>query len=460
MPERRAILHIGTEKTGTSSLQVFLSKNRDRLNARGFHFARFAGPVSHEHLAAYAMDDDKRDDMRLGIGVHSDADLHAFRARLEAEAEAEIEAHEGRLFLFSGEHCSSRLVTHVEVERLWCLLAPHFDRVDVAVYLRRQDELAVSLYSTAMKSGNPWLPILPRPEVVAEKFDYSRVLDRYAAVFGADRVHPRLFDRSELAGGSVIQDFLEVWDLGSGYEMVPRVNESLEPEAQEFLRRINGFVPPVVDGRSNPIRGDLPTPISRAYAGKGRRPARADAEAFQAFFAESNEAVRARWFPERESLFSTDFSGYPETEDTNALTADQAVEMAAELWRHLRERELRALCDLAIRDGQIAEMLGDRAAAVGHYARAVGLDPDRPMPATRLKELEAEGAAADDREDSKVRAEWLRTGGTGGLIVTDQSEAPWAGALAAEARTHKLRKRFSLNGLRRLVGLPPVQPGP
>lgn len=462
MPEpRRAILHIGTEKTGTSSLQSFLARNRDRLNARGFHYPVFAGPVSHEGLAAYAMADDRFDDLRLNQTVHDAAELAAFRADFERRAAEELAAHAGRTIIFSGEHCSSRLRSRAEVARLKALLGRFFDRIDVAVYLRRQDEVAVSLYSTALKSGNEWSSIFPALRDVSRHFDYDGMLRRWASEFGPGHVHPRIFAPDEMAGGSVVEDFCEIWKLGGGYQAVARTNESLCPPAQEFLRRLNRAVPPVVSGRTNALRGDLAQPISRAYAGKGRRPARAEAQAFLAQFADTNEAVRARWFPERKQLFPDNFSAYPEHEDPTGLTVDEAVEMAAHLWRHLRGRELSLLTDLAIRDGQIAELLGDTAAACEHYRRAVAVSPDRPLPRERLEALsaavEGRGAPAPSR---RALTAWIRTGGVAGRVTTDQSGTPWREAQLAEERTAAWRKRLSLNGLRRLLRLPPAQPGP
>ena len=52
--------------------------------------------------------------------------------------------------------------------------------------------------------------------------------------------------------------------------------------------------------------------VTRVLRGEGWLPTRAEAQAFQARFEESNEAVRARWHPEREALFSRDYSKLPE----------------------------------------------------------------------------------------------------------------------------------------------------
>ena len=53
-PSRSAILHIGTEKTGTTTLQVMLAGKRPALADLGYRYASAPGDISHTALAAYA----------------------------------------------------------------------------------------------------------------------------------------------------------------------------------------------------------------------------------------------------------------------------------------------------------------------------------------------------------------------------------------------------------------------
>lgn len=59
-PPPRIVLHIGPHKTGTTSIQDFLSRNRDALLARGIDFPLFGrterGAQAHRHFSAYARD--------------------------------------------------------------------------------------------------------------------------------------------------------------------------------------------------------------------------------------------------------------------------------------------------------------------------------------------------------------------------------------------------------------------
>ena len=51
-------LHIGVEKTGTTSIQSFLAANRTALRAEGRLYPIVPGAVGHLGLVAFALDDD------------------------------------------------------------------------------------------------------------------------------------------------------------------------------------------------------------------------------------------------------------------------------------------------------------------------------------------------------------------------------------------------------------------
>ncbi len=424
-----AILHIGTEKTGTTTLQAFLKQNRAVLDQHGFHHPVFAGRINHTGLAAYASDDAVRDDLRIDLGIHDAEGLKRFRHQFEVDAAAEVDRNRERIFVFSNEHCSSRLTTPQQIARLRDFLARFFDRVTVTVYLRRQDQVAVSLYSTLLKFGGDRWEILPDPRLRSTYWDYDRLLALWADAFGAENVVPRIFDRAELFGGSVVSDFVRQWGLGQGFGDVRDTNESLQPHAGEFLRRLNTAFPGYVNGEFNRMRGELGARIGTLFPGRGPKPSRAEAMAFYQGFAAPNEAVRARWFPARATLFPEDFSSYPETAENREFSFDEAIEVATALWRETQAKEIELRYGLAVRDGQIAELQGDSEGAMQAYQRAVRIDPNRPLAEWRLEGLRKQ--------------------------IAEQTTARWALEDARLVQRLRLRKRVSLNGIRRLLGVAP-----
>src|SRR5215469_5693606 len=84
-------LHIGTQKTGTTSLQHYLSANRERLLERGFLYPSSTGRINHVGITAYSRDEEKIDLIRKRCGIESSAEVHAYRRRLKQELNDEVE---------------------------------------------------------------------------------------------------------------------------------------------------------------------------------------------------------------------------------------------------------------------------------------------------------------------------------------------------------------------------------
>ncbi|MDQ4085979.1 MAG: hypothetical protein M3165_09200, partial [Actinomycetota bacterium] len=57
MATRRVFLHIGQGKTGASTIQGFLARNRDSLASRGYLYPALSGWDRHLELSLYARPD-------------------------------------------------------------------------------------------------------------------------------------------------------------------------------------------------------------------------------------------------------------------------------------------------------------------------------------------------------------------------------------------------------------------
>ena len=63
------ILHIGTEKTGTTSIQEFLGINRAALAEQGLHVPEFLGARTHRWAAYMAENVDRIDHFSKELGL-------------------------------------------------------------------------------------------------------------------------------------------------------------------------------------------------------------------------------------------------------------------------------------------------------------------------------------------------------------------------------------------------------
>jgi hypothetical protein len=331
-------LHIGTEKTGTTSLQEFLRLNRGRLRARGVQYPKLPGPGNQIALSTAALEDVQRSVAHI-FDLLSLADIAAFREQVSTTLSEAFTGSTSRIAILSNEHCSSRLLSGAEVQTLHDMLRPYFDRMFIVVYLRRQDEFLLSTYSTAVKTGLRWPLALPPVDSKRDRrYDYWKLLSRWAGVFGRDAMICRRFDRSTLKGGDIVEDFLETIGLENdpAFEVPPNQNESLDAVSLEFLRLMNGYI-----GSRGPLRFRLHTLLAKIGNGPLMTlPAETLAE-FMRDLHESNRQVAEEYFggardDSDDPLFAPLKFSRPRVEQPQ-MSLDDAVKMFARVWAGANE---------------------------------------------------------------------------------------------------------------------------
>lgn len=340
----RCVLHIGTEKTGTSSIQHFLAKNRDAFAADGVVYSRSTGTkggsqwgfVACAHPRAWATD--------IGpfLGFATEEGRDAYCERFVRDLQAEFDRARGATTLVvSSEHMHSRLIDVDLITRLKAFLDPWVDRFEVVLYLRRQDRVSAALYATQVKSGNPeprFFPPMPGG-VIRYYFDYDAIYDNWSTVFGADAIRVGLFAPANWQDGDLITDFCARAGLDISGKQRPEawLNTGLDRIGSQFLTEVNRQLPTLIGHERNRERTDLANLISRLCGGRHVPATRRQAEEFQALFAEANDRLRRKIFPDRPgSLFDDDFHEYPEAIEAIEPRYEDAVALAIRLWREAR----------------------------------------------------------------------------------------------------------------------------
>jgi len=311
----QAFIHIGTEKTGTTSIQAMLQANRANLLGQGVAYLKSPGLRSHRELAAYCMRADRFDDFFKANFITTAEERAAYRAKFLKRFLSEL-AHlppAVHTVLASSEHFHSRLLHQDEMETLRQLFAPLCERITVITYLRPQVDTAISDYSTALKCGHvASLHDFVHSRCVPDNpyYNYQEYLQKWAGVFGRENLRVRLFDRAEFVNGDLLQDFLAQLTPGLAEfvntGLAPQ-NRSLDQLGQCLLKAVNRHLPQFIEGLGfNELNMDLVRLISVRAAGPSPQLEQELRKAVQARFAAGNEQVRREYFPQRPRLFAQD----------------------------------------------------------------------------------------------------------------------------------------------------------
>ena len=311
------ILHIGTEKTGTTTIQEFLHLNRNLLADKGIYFPKSIGMRNHRPLASWCLSYEKDATYLKMNNLTEMAQRKAWREDFLAKFEEEISGlkPEIKQVIITSEHFSSLLNHPTEIETLKLLLDKWFTSITVIVYLRRQDSFVVSRYSTVCKAGIVMKSILPNPTTLRPLVNYQDLLRKWSRVFGKESITPRIFNPVGFINHDLLQDFIRVCKLPENmdYQIPVNKNVSFSETAQEIMQCFNKKINQGNENRElQKLRYTIFENVNKNYPGPGKKPLRHEALEFYKFFEASNNQVAREWFS-REKLFDEDFSMYPET---------------------------------------------------------------------------------------------------------------------------------------------------
>jgi hypothetical protein len=352
----KAIVHIGTEKTGTTSIQEFLYQNRKRFKTAGFHFIQSAGEQNNRILPAYCIDDEKPDDFFRDKGLQTLEQRIEFKREFIKEFEGEIHSLSGNIHtvIISSEHFHSRIRTEREMDNVYRLLSTYFSEFKIICYLREQATTCTSGYSTNMKTGGveSFDTYLQRCNPNNYFFNYYDMLGNWERCFGFGALDVSLFAQDRFLNGDLLDDFTAKIDpalLGKLTKPIRAENESLKPIGQALARAIN-ITFPMRTGRpeAHELRDRCKKVIIESFTGKGQQPRPGVRRKIYGSFIESNERVRQKYFPQIETLFPppTEIS-----EESYSITEDDFQGIAAVFYvlkRHgkgtMLEQEYASVC--------------------------------------------------------------------------------------------------------------------
>lgn len=309
----KCYLHIGTEKTATTTLQQFFSANKNILFENNIIYTKAAGVTNNQLLSVAAYNPSRRDDCTKRNNIETDEQLLTFQKKIIQNLNKEIESEKKYCskIIFSSEHFQSRLTEVEEIERLKQILINFgLSEFFVIVYLRRPADIASSLYSTAIKFGNYQLDEPPPPTNYYWKniCHHKSTIIKFETVFGKAAIIPRIFDKNEFFNNNIIDDILNV--IGAPncdrYVIPDKQNKSISLLGIRLLKHLNQLILKSNDNENIQKRNSLVSLVEKLFSDNKYVMPRRLYELYDLKFAESNEWVRAHYFPNKDLLFASD----------------------------------------------------------------------------------------------------------------------------------------------------------
>lgn len=255
------VLHVGMDKTGTSSIQVLLHCNRARLRELGVLVPESPGKTRHMRLSLFVKSDDEVANS-IVWSRQPQSDPAEFRAAFQRNLYAEIEESGLERVLFTDEGLFG--TSEPTLGRLGRFSHAIGRSVRLVTYLRRQDDHLISRYQQQVKVGrtqrlDEWVDT-----DLSVMYDYHARLRAFERLVNPTELIVRRFERASFPDGSLYQDFLDAAGVevsAADLERGPTRNKSLDAESVEFLRLLNlyrveehGAVPGLIDNRTRVAR--------------------------------------------------------------------------------------------------------------------------------------------------------------------------------------------------------------
>ena len=231
---RRLVIHIGSEKTGTTSIQNFMSANRKILESQGIIYPEIGfSKTAHFSLVApfHPLDNN-------GKGLEF-APEESYDPKEEwSNIKCLFDSHESVTVVVSAEHFSSRLkekgISALKETVDWA--CPDVE-VLIVYYVRRQDKYFQSWYSTHIKAGGT-LPLKKAYNMRLGQhwfYDYYHIACAWESEFGENSVKVIPFEKEQLEGG-LINNFCSIFGVFPDERFDFKVKDSNESWSFKFLQ--------------------------------------------------------------------------------------------------------------------------------------------------------------------------------------------------------------------------------
>ncbi|TRD22433.1 hypothetical protein [Palleronia caenipelagi] len=276
----RLIIHIGSQKTGSTSIQTFLTQVEDKLAAKGINYVSAArGPAAHNKLA-YKRDTDNF-------------------PRLMRRLVREVQGAPDQTHIISAEMLFSPRMASSLTEFLPADLR---EETRIVGYIRRQDKFLEAMYKQVSKTGRFRGTPADYRRKRQNALNYSATFDAYANGFGRENVVVLPYEPKSFPNKNVlfhVAPYLELGEIDPADLPEKFSNITLSREVSELLGVIANHTDIDI---AELIRVIIRNESEGAfYSGDSYSPA--EQREIVDHYVEDNEYIRATYRPDLDQLF-------------------------------------------------------------------------------------------------------------------------------------------------------------
>jgi hypothetical protein len=386
--KKEIFLHIGSPKTGTTSIQRTFFHQRKMLLQEGVLYPSIA--PKHFFLYAALL---KEPHKFKAISCNTPEQAQKYLEEKKGVLESELQNIRVDKIIISSEELS--ILGQSEVEQLADYLKGLVEKVTVVCYVRDPVSYISSQTQQYIKNG-----IIRYSQDIGNEpfFNAKKVLTRFINAFGKENVKVRDFNRMALYKGDLLDDFANLIGLApaiceklkSNYE---NSNETISEEGLIIMDRLNLMLPPRGDLKrlANPAESVFP----RGMRG-GRRfePPKDIWKKFQGAITSDLEFLSDE--------FGVQLRQTTKTTDATKLWGNRAIDGIAENLLFLAGKNESLLAEKLMLEGDIFYLKSKPEQAIRKYYHSIKIRPDFVLAYTHLIKLLAEQGRKDEVQKLKV----------------------------------------------------------
>ena len=274
-----AYVHIGTPKTGTTTIQKFLSINSCNIRKQGVVYIKsIEKNYQHWLLVDIVYDIIKK----YPDGYSDKCAKYIKNSRVFELLKKEILYYNRKgydFFIFSTEGITREFYDIKFIYILkYILNILGFSKIYIVVYFRNIINFLSSFSIQNVRTGNPTISsdmINPELNPVLFVMNYKWIIDKYSEVFGKSNLIIRVFDYKMFIENNLLKDFIYVlklkWD--SNFYIPEDQNKALNLIGVELQRRINKILPneyynniSCIKKQINPLRNFISSFIKKHFS--------------------------------------------------------------------------------------------------------------------------------------------------------------------------------------------------